>query len=130
MDIIKNAGSDFDSMISLAKNNLPEASDCEFGICAIVKTVKKNLLIHKIAVNSVEELINEERRIVSELEVSSDTEAEKIVCMWNNGTVDVPSYSFMQDLCKLDAKNRDARIILNSGEGFRAVRIADIIWNR
>lgn len=91
---------------------------------------QKNLLIHKIAVNSVEELINEERRIVSELEVSSDTEAEKIVCMWNNGTVDVPSYSFMQDLCKLDAKNRDARIILNSGEGFRAVRIADIIWNR
>lgn len=75
-------------------------------------------------------MINEECRIVSELEASSDTEAEKIVCMWNNGTVDVPSYSFMQDLCKLDAKNRDTRIILNSGEGFRIVRIADIIGNR
>ncbi len=126
MDIIKNASADFDSMISLAKDNLPKASDCEFVQCVVVNTVIGNLLIHKIEVNSVEELINEQCRIVSELEKSSDTAVEKIICMWNNEALEVPSRGFMQSLCKSNVKNMNARVALNTGSGPR-IKVTEIV---
>lgn len=127
MNIIKNSNADFDCMISAAKTNLPQASDCEFNECVVVKTVGNNLLIHKISVNSVEELIGEQCRIVSELEGLADTEVERIVCMCGSGELDVPSYGFMRRLCEINNRNREACIMLNSAESRRVVRIGDII---
>lgn len=127
MDIIKNSNADFDSMISAAKSNLPEASDCEFNQCVVVKTVGNNLLIHKIAVNSVEDLISEQCMIASELERLKDTEVERIVCMWGSKELDVPSHGFMLSLCELNGRNREACVMLNSAEPCRIVRIGDII---
>lgn len=127
MNIIKNSNADFDCMISAAKTNLPQASDCEFNECVVVKTAGNNLLIHKIAADTVEGLIGEQCRIVSELEGLADTEAERIVCMWGSGELDVPSYGFMQRLCKINNRNMEAYIMLNSAESRRIVRIGDII---
>ena len=127
MNIIKNSNADFDCMISAAKTNLPQASDCEFTECVVVKTAGNNLLIHKISANSVEELIGEQCRIVSELERLADTEVERIVCMWGSEELDVPSYGFMQSLCKINDRNSEACVRLNAGGEHKAVRIGEII---
>lgn len=127
MNIIKNSNADFDYMISAARSDLPQASGCDFNQCVIVKTAGSNLLIHRIAVNSVDDLIGEQCGIVSELESLKDTEAEKIICMWESEELDVPSREFLRRLCEINGRNREACVMLNAGETRRIVRIGDII---
>lgn len=127
MTVIKNSNAGFDYMIEAAKSNLPADSGCEFRQCAVLKTVGNNLVIHAIAANSVEELIGEQCRIADELEALEDTEAEKIVCMWDSGGLDTPSRGFMQRLCEINGRNSEASVMLDSAPGRRIVRIGDII---
>lgn len=55
---------------------------------------------------------------LEELIQNQDTRLEKLVCLWANGEIDVPSFDFRRRLCALNDSNRTAKILLQSAEGY------------
>lgn len=53
---------------------------------------------------------------------------KKVVCVWEDKTVDVPSFAFMKKICDLNKENKRTLILLNTGNDmYRTKQIKDII---
>ncbi len=46
------------------------------------------------------------------------TQVDRILCMWSNGAVDLPSYHFRKGLLEVNPENKNAQILLMGGNGF------------
>ncbi len=58
-----------------------------------------------------------ENGIVSLLQENEDTIIVSLVCMWKDGTLDVPHIDIRKKLCNLNSKNVDAKIMLYNNNG-------------
>jgi len=54
-----------------------------------------------------------------------DTKIVRVVCMWRNGGIDLPSYALRDRLCKLNRENLDAQLLLQRADSPIIKRIAD-----
>lgn len=57
--------------------------------------------------------VADEDAFVSKLVSQNDTYLAYIVCMWSNGTMDVPSQHLRRLFLAMDAGNADAEVLLN-----------------
>ncbi len=63
----------------------------------------------------------DETAFVQSLAESGDVRLTQIVCLWRSGlTVDLPSRSLRAALLDLDPTNREAEILLRTGDGYTA----------
>ena len=67
----------------------------------------------------------EEKALLEELKANHDTTIDYILCMWQDGCIDIPSWAFRKMLCSLDPKNADALLFVMTGNGVSAVRLAN-----
>lgn len=58
-----------------------------------------------------------EYAFIDKMRASSDYTIKKIVCMFNNGQLDVPSFALRKTLIELNESNKDADILLLSSQG-------------
>lgn len=63
------------------------------------------------------------KRLFAELNTNSDKKIDKLVCMWNNGGIDLPSFALRDRLCKLDRENMTAKMLL---QGLNALIVKEI----
>ncbi len=61
--------------------------------------------------------------LMAKLKEKGDTKIGKLICLWDNGDVDLPSMSFREALLRLDEGNADAAILLCAGARFRGVKL-------
>ena len=98
-----------------------------FHQCLALCTAQGEQVICPIAADTIEFLNAQARRVALDLTKSGKTVA-KIVCVWENGGLDMPARAFLQALCDAGAENKPAEILLRADGTAYAVRtIADAI---
>ena len=65
----------------------------------------------------------DETALLNQLTANDDTLVKNILCMWQNGTVDLPSYAFRKRLLETNAENSDAGIFVRTENGYAAVEL-------
>ncbi len=116
----------FSKMLLMSKayfnsNNLKEY---EYHQCLVLSTVQGEEKIYSFACTSVKDLIDQSCSVLLRERI---TTVQKIVCMWEGGAIDVPSYQFMKTLCDINAENRKAEILLRGLNAYVTKKISDII---
>lgn len=104
-----NKGCDkmFDKMISIAKSKLSNITENTSVLplpqVAVLLTDKNNIYV---AVNDIDGSICEE------MTRENDTKIVKMLTMWKNGCIDLPSTKFRKSLVEIDEHNNLADILL------------------
>ena len=110
-----NKGCDkmFDKMISIAKSKLSNITENTSVLplpqVAVLLTDKNNIYV---AVNDID------GSICDQLISNDDTRIVKLLTMWKNGQVDVPSFAFRKAIIEMNTANKDTDILLQGSEGF------------
>ena len=82
--------------------------------------------------NKKEELrFQDEEQFMKLLQEKADSEVKYIVCMWKNGSVEIPSMHFRKMLLEASPKNADAifAVLTGDGNGGLAVGVRTIGWS-
>ena len=112
----------FEEMLCIAKSKLATIDEIVEGLPAPQVTV---LLVGDnniyVAVNDIDGTICEE------LKCNSNTKIIKMLTMWKDGRVDLPSIDFRKALVKMDKDNNDTNIILQSKEHYLIKKLAETI---
>ena len=57
-------------------------------------------------------------KFLVEKKKSGEDEIERLICMWHDGSIDFPSYSFREALVAIDSKNLSTQMLLNGLNGY------------
>lgn len=103
----------FKQMLSLAKAyfNTQKKEEYEYHQCLVLSTSQNQEKVYSFCSNSIKDLIEQYCSIFSQKEI---TTIKKIICMWENESVDVPPFRFIKKLCETDTANMKAEILLCS----------------
>lgn len=101
----------------------------EFHQCLVLTTANGEQMVCPITADSVDALKSQACSYIESLiKKYNDNSIKKIICMWENNTIDVPSSDFMKKLCEINKENRNAIVLLNAGtDVYIAKKIVDII---
>lgn len=64
---------------------------------------------------------------LEELIQNQDTHLDKLVCLWVDGDVDVPSCDFRKRLCGLNSANRETGILLRTADGYLVKALSETL---
>ena len=62
--------------------------------------------------------------LLDALKAAGDTEIRYVLCVWQDGGIDIPSYAFRKMLTALDPKNTEARLFVMTAGGISAVKVS------
>ena len=123
--------SEWGSMLSSAKLYFESHNQkkYEFHQCLVLTTANDEQMVCPITADSVDALKSQAcSYIESFIKKYNGNSIKKIICMWENNTIDVPSLNFMKKLCETNKENRNAIVLLNAGtDVYIAKKIVDII---
>ncbi len=83
---------------------------------------------HKISAENLFSLpicdMTEEKELIEKLKAAGDTEIRYVLCMWQDNSVDIPSFAFRKMLCELDQKNQEAALFVMTTEDISAIKMS------
>lgn len=91
----------------------------------LVSSIKKEY--SAVIKDALSEEHPEEKALLEELKVNQDTALNYILCMWQDGNIDIPSWAFRKMLCSLDPKNADALLFVMTENGTSVVKLANTL---
>ncbi len=77
----------------------------------------------KVLQNALSEDKKEELELIALITSATDTKIARVLCMWQDGGVDIPSFAFRQMLIQADSSNNDAGIFVSTADGFSVMRL-------
>lgn len=89
-----------------------------------LKTAKNT--VRSFCNNPSDGLRQAENDFLQALAAQEDPQVVCLVCMWNGGSVDVPSYHFRQQLMALSPKNGEAFVLLQGEKGPIAKKLKEL----
>lgn len=102
----------FNDLIKLANETLFSLRESVIGIPApqvsVICTDKNNTYI---AENDID------GSICDQLISNDDTRIVKLLTMWKNGQIDLPSLAFRKAILEMNSENKDTNILLQGKEG-------------
>ena len=101
--------SEFARLIEIANEELKKNNATYMTQAVVFKTVKGNIYRTVISDTLAD---TESDVLLKEMKNHCDTHIESIVCCWENGCVDMPSYELRKKLLSVDNKNKDALVLL------------------
>lgn len=101
--------SEFARLADIAGEELKKKNATYMTQAVVFKTAKGNIY-HAVIGNTLAD--TESDTLLKEMRLNCDTHIESIVCCWEDGCVDIPSYELRQKIISLDPKNKDALILL------------------
>jgi hypothetical protein len=57
-------------------------------------------------------------KFLIEKKKSGEAQIERLICMWHDGCIDLPSYDFRESLVAIDSKNLSTQMLLNGLNGY------------
>ena len=121
---IESQGGDhmFNQMLETAKDKLTTVNEIADGLPApqvtVVLTNNDNIYV---TVNDVD------GSICQKLKQNKDTTVVKILTMWKDGSIDLPSYSLRKALIKMDNKNCDASVLLQGKSQYLIKKLTEVM---
>ncbi len=62
-------------------------------------------IVYPIAVDFADDLVQESSRLVGVLESRNNNIIKRIICMWDNYSIDVTDFEFRKKICELNREN-------------------------
>lgn len=123
--------SEWGAMLSSAKLYF-ESQDqkkYEYHQCLVLNTANGEQIVCPIAADCVDTLKRQAcSNIESLTEKLNNNTIKKIICMWENKTIDVPALDSIKKICEINTENKKAVILLDAGSNmYLTKQIADII---
>lgn len=83
--------------------------------------------IDSVSFPNIESAIEAESamRLFIEKKKSGDSSIERLICMWHDGSIDLPSYAFRESLVAVDSKNLSTKMLLNGLVGYVVKMVKD-----
>ncbi len=66
---------------------------------------------------------NEEKALIDSLSTANDIKVSRVLCMWQDGGIDIPSFAFRKMLLEIDPSNNDCGIFVSTADGFSVIRL-------
>lgn len=127
----KTVESEWGAMLSSAKSYFESYNQkkYEYHQCLVLNTVNGQQMICPIPADSIDALKSQACSFVDNLMKNyNNNTIKKIICMWENKIIDVPTSDFLKKLCKINKENRNAIVLLNARtDVYIEKKIVDII---
>lgn len=113
----------FESMKKRAESLLETCKAQTYTQVVVVLTSNHNL--YGMVIDHVMDPTHRcEHAFLKELQGQHDTDIRQMVCMWSEGSLDMPSYDFRQMICDLHENNKNAEMLLQGASGYLKKTIA------
>ena len=106
----------FERMMNTANTALKDA-ECEQYTQAIVLLSTAGNEYSAVIKNALSEEKADEKVLLELLKKAEDTEIRYCLCMWQDGSVDIPSFAFRNMLCELNQKNSETLLFVMTAGG-------------
>lgn len=116
---------DFTPLIQYAHNEIKNFSDSGRPQIIVVQTERGNLYHLKLNHRSPLSAKAEEIEFIKNLKANKDIVITKIVCMWADGMVSIPSYHLREQIFRAHKQNRNALLLLNGTKKLIAKKLID-----
>ena len=113
----------FERMQKTASDILNNATKEEYTQ-AIVLLTSKGKEYCAVIENALSEDKIEESSLLGTLISEDDTEIYRILCMWQDGGIDLPSYTFRKMLCESNSKNLESGIFVKTNDGYSVIKLS------
>ncbi len=70
---------------------------------------------------------SDEKALLDKLIAASDTRIDHILCLWHEGSVDIPSYDFRKMLCALNSDNENSNISVMTQDGYSVIKLGSTL---
>ena len=112
----------FESMRKSALDFLQTAEKNEYTLVIVLlsSTGKKYCTIVN---NALTDDQGDTRSLLERLRLHNDIVVDRILCLWQDGNIDVPSFAFRKMLCALSPKNTASGIFVQTETGFSTVKL-------
>ncbi len=70
---------------------------------------------------------SDEKALLDKLIAASNTKIDLILCLWQDGSVDIPSYDFRKKLCVLNPDNADSGIFVITRDGYSVIKLGSTL---
>ena len=119
---------EFATLLSLAEESLEtaEGKQHKYRQSVALLTAQGQQVTHAFCSDSVEELVEQNCALLSKLKSEGQTQIKKVVFMWADGSVDIPSFRFRKEMCALDPENYQTEILLTALHGYVIKKAADL----
>ena len=74
--------------------------------------------------NALSEEMTEETTLLNKAILARDTEIRYVVCMWQDQSIDIPSYAFREKLCACNPKNKDSLLFVMTPDGVAGITVS------
>ena len=111
----------FEAMIAIARNALQEKRTGNAQ--AIVLHTDKGADYCFVIRDALSADRTDENELLNQLIAKDDTHVQSVLCMWQNGDVDLPSYRFRKMLLEANADTANAEIFVFTENGYAAVKL-------
>lgn len=118
---------EFKTMLSLVQTYFKthDMKQYKYHQCLVLSTDEGKEKLYSFYSDSVNKLVTQSCSVISSKETAT---IKRIVCMWDDGGIEVPAFQFMKKLCEINLENRNAEVLLSAGSGaYITKKIVDII---
>ena len=74
--------------------------------------------------NTLSEEMTEETTLLNKATLARDTEIRYVLCMWQDQSIDIPSYAFREKLCVCNPNNKDSLLFVMTSDGVAGITVA------
>ena len=74
--------------------------------------------------NALSEEMAEETALLKKATLARDTEIRYVLCMWQDQSIDIPSYAFREKLCACNPKNKDSLLFVMTSDGVAGITVS------
>ncbi len=113
---------DFARMLTMARHALVSCADRPNAQAIVLLTAGGDLLCETVEDAMAAERVGE-RALIDRLKSGDSPRVQRVLCVWKNGGVDLPSYAFRTMLIEADGENRNAEILVSGARGYEAVQL-------
>ena len=117
---------DFEKLKALAQKELANQERRPNAQALALLSTKKNLysLFLKDALDPQRE---EEAKLLNQLSKANDTQIHRILCLWQDGGMDLPSHALRSMLCSLNPANGQAGIFVQTAKGSSVIELKNTL---
>lgn len=116
----------FEKMMGTARDILNNAEKGEYTQ-AIVLLSANGAEYAALIKNALSEDKSDEKALLERLTIANDTEIEYLLCLWQDGGIDLPSYRFREMLYETDQRNTECKIFVLTQNGTSVVKLEKTI---
>lgn len=117
---------DFKVLLTTAQSDISHISAQQYTQSIVCITASGNIY-HTVLDNACTKEKSAEKAFLQSLVDKNDTVINKIVCIWSDKSLDVPSHDLREMICALHPDNANAGMLLQGDGGYVIKKISETI---